>query len=128
MTESDTIESPEFETFTTTQQDGSPNIVSVRPVKRGFTTYDEQYIFSTIASKLQSIVIASVKAYSVSISDLSLGKINGILQMNNVSDPRHAHTDDVDLCDLGNYQIQSLFDKVVEYGEIGILMLNFAFG
>jgi hypothetical protein len=88
MLGSDNISAPEFEIFTTTHQDGSPNIVSVTPIQRGFTCYDEQYIFSSVASTLQSVVIAELKSFSIAISESSLRNVNGIIQMNNITDMR----------------------------------------
>jgi hypothetical protein len=128
MNESSSAFTPEFEIFTTLHTDGRPNIVSVRAIRRGFTDFNEQNIFSSIASNLQSAVIDAVKTSLVSISDTSLGYINGILQMNNISDYRKAHTADVDLCDLNIRQIQTLFEKVAEYGEIGVFDVEFCFG
>jgi hypothetical protein len=127
MLGSDNISAPEFEIFTTTHQDGSPNIVSVTQIQRGYTCYDEQYIFSSVASTLQSVVIAELKSFSIAISESSLRNVNGIIQMNNITDFRHAHTADVDLCDLSIHHIQNIFEKVVEYGEIGIFDVEFSF-
>ena len=118
---------PEFEVFVIPHGDGSPDTVSVKPIFRGDSVDNEQVIYATLASAIQAATIEAVKAFSPNFSDLSLGSINGILQMNNTDDYRHAHTADLNLGDFGVAEIQEIFERVVEYGEISIYDVEFSF-
>ena len=118
---------PEFEIYVIPHGDGSPNTVSVTPICRGGVIYNEENVFATIASSIQSIVIDAVKAFYPNFSNSSLGSINGILQMNNINDYRKAHTADLKLGEFGIAEIQEIFERVVEYGEISIFDVEFSF-
>ena len=118
---------PEFETYVIPHGDGSPDTVSITPICRGGSMYNEEDIFATIASSIQSSVIDAVKAFNPNFSNSSLGSINGILQMNNINDYRKAHTADLILGEFGIEEIQEIFERVVEYGEISIFDVEFSF-
>ena len=117
---------PEFETYVIPHGDGSPDTVSITPICRGGSMYNEEDIFATIASSIQSSVIDAVKAFNPNFSNSSLGSINGILQMNNINDYRKAHTADLKLGEFGIAEIQEIFERVVEYGEISIFDVEFS--
>jgi hypothetical protein len=119
--------SPEFETYVISHTDGSPDTVSITPICRGGSIYNEENVFSTVASSIQSSVIEAIKAFNPNFSDSSLGKVNGILQMNNINDYRKAHTTDLNLGEFGIADVQEIFERVVEYGEISIFDVEFSF-
>ena len=118
---------PEFETYVIPHGDGSPDTVSVTPICRGGSIYNEENVFATIASSIQSSVIDAVKAFNPNFSDSSLNSVNGILQMNNINDYRKAHTTDLNLGEFGISEIQEIFERVVEHGEISIFDVEFSF-
>ena len=118
---------PEFETYVTPHGDGSPDIVTVKPICRGGSKYNDESVFSAIASSIQSSVIDAVKAFNTEFTDSSLSNIDGILQMNNINDYRKAHTADLILGEFGIAEIQEIFERVVEYGEISIFDVEFSF-
>ena len=119
----------ETEVYITSQSDGVPEIVSVRPIIRGDHNEEEedQLIYSTIATTLRSAVVNAVQSTSSDMATISYNNIDGILQMNNTSDHRHAHTADVRLNTLDSGDIQSLFERVADYGEITIYDIEFSY-
>ena len=121
------ISQPEYEIFNILHGDGSPDIVSVTPIHRGGQSYDEDEIFERIASDLQSAVIDAITKFNPYFSPSNFGHINGILQMNNLNDYRHAHTEDVNLAGFGVKDVLAIFERVVGYGEISIFDVSFSF-
>jgi hypothetical protein len=79
------------------------------------------------AKTLQSTVIKAVMDFVPSISLNLVHSVNGILQMNNINDYRHAHAEDVNLGQFSVQDIQEIFERVVQYGEISIFDVSFAF-
>ena len=118
---------PEFDISVINHVDGSPDTISITPIKRGGILYDEEQTFMEIAKTLQSTVIDAITKFIPAFSQNSLGNVNGILQMNNINDYRHAHTEDVNLGKFGTDDIQDIFERVVGYGEITIYDVSFSF-
>ena len=119
----------ETEVYITTQSDGQPEIVSVRPILRGIHNEEDndQLIYSTIATTLRSSVVDAIRSATSDMATTSYNNIDGILQMNNTTDHRHAHTADVLLTAIDVHEIQSLFEKVADYGEITIYDIEFSY-
>ena len=120
-------DAPEFEINVITHGDGSPDTVQLTPIKRGGRNYDEEEVFMQIAKSLQSTVIKAVMDFVPAMSHNLVRNTNGILQMNNINDYRHAHTEDLTLGELSVQDIQDIFERVVQYGEISIFDVSFAF-
>ena len=85
------FDAPEFEVSVIPHSDGSPDTVQLTPIKRGGRNYDEEEIYMQIAKTLKSTVIKAVMDFVSSMSLNLVHSVNGILQMNNVNDYRHAH-------------------------------------
>ena len=47
--------------------------------------------------------------------------------MNNINDYKHAHTEDVNLNTSGVKDIQDIFERVLDYGDISIYDVSFSF-
>ena len=121
------FDAPEFEVSVIPHSDGSPDTVQLTPIKRGGRNYDEEEIYMQIAKTLKSTVIKAVMDFVSSMSLNLVHSVNGILQMNNVNDYRHAHAEDVNLGQFSVQDIQEIFERVVQYGEISIFDVSFAF-
>jgi hypothetical protein len=119
---------PEFEVTDVPNSDGSPNTIQVTPVVRGGATYDEEAAFSLIATALQSAVINAIRNYNPRFSEISLGNINGILQMHNIHDYKHAHTEDVNLNTFGVKEIHDIFERVLTMAIFQYSRYHFHFG
>ena len=117
----------EFEVTVVPNSDGSPNTIQVTPVVRGGATYDEEAAFALITNALHSAVINAVREHNSNFSQMSLGNVNGILQMHNIHDYKHAHTENVNLNTFGVHEVHEIFERVLEYGDISIFDVSFSF-
>jgi hypothetical protein len=118
---------PEFELATISHGNGSPDIVTITPIHRGGGNYNQDQVFLQIALTLQSAVIGAITQFNPNFCVNNFGRVNGILQMNNINDYRHAHANNINLNEFGLQDIQEIFERVVGYGEISIFDVSFSF-
>ena len=126
----DAFSPPEFNIEVILHTDGSPDTVTVSPLRRAGRFYSDIQIMDRIAGALQSATIAAIRRHRPGLTDIMLNRIDGILQMQNINDWKHAHTEDVLLSRFNRSTISEIFTRAQTAGsdaKITIHDVSFSF-
>lgn len=110
---------------------GRPTHITITPVRRAGENVTETEVFATIADALRSLVLLTLQPYRQLWTRNSIRRaVTGILQMRNIDDQRHAHTEDLNLADLETSSIAEIFHRATGAGSnphLSIYMVEFTY-
>lgn len=108
-------------TFTSTVENnpnGTPHTITIAPLQRGGDDVTEDQVFSTIADAIRSRVLLALFPFRHLWTNSNIRRnVTGIIQMTNIGDSRHAHTDDLAIADLSTNTIADLFHRATGAGS-----------
>ena len=109
---------PTFSVLTTRHSDGHPDTITITPTARGGIMISEARVFTQVGDALRAAIYQELRPYRQLWTNNNLRRnVTGILQMNNIDDSRHAHTEDIEVSNINFEAIQEIFFKATGAGS-----------
>lgn len=109
---------PTYSSTVENNPDGTPHTITITPVRRAGEEVTEDQVFTTVADALQSRVLTALHPFRQLWNGRTIRRtVTGILQMTNIDDSRHAHTEDLNLVDMNSRVIADIFHRASGAGS-----------
>ena len=122
---------PVYSVHSIRTRNNRPEIITIEATRRGGSFISPDQLYASIGNALQSAVYNELRNYPILWRNgRLLNRVTGILQMENITDRKHAHTRNIRPSELNFRVIQEIFERATSSGsniDLSIYDVNFSY-